>query len=220
MLFRFYLLLYCRYRDHRGPQPHGLPADDPLRGGYSARSISFLFVSVICFHFAFILLLFCFYFLSFCFHFFSFFFHFSFIFLSFFFRYFSFFFPYFLYVSYIAGTVTIEALSPTSCRQTIHCEANIPPLFHVPGTGLIAAKGVKDRIGQIYRDLPAVVEKWLVMRKTLQDSENYAALWEGDDVSCETHYVPTKLLFFFSKFRIYLFTGSVRSPRPATHHFC
>ena len=27
-----------------------------------------------------------------------------------------------------------------------------------------------------------MVEKWLVLRKAVQEFENYAALWEGDDV--------------------------------------
>ena len=33
----------------------------------------------------------------------------------------------------------------------LHCTANVKPLFGVPGTGRIAAQGVKDQLADSYR---------------------------------------------------------------------
>jgi len=81
----------------------------------------------------------------------------------------------------VTGTVVIEAVSPSRCKQTLTCEANVKPLFGVPGTGRIAAQGIKDNLTKAYNLLPQVLDKWLVVRKALLDDEHNArAMWEGD----------------------------------------
>eukprot|EP00238_Polyblepharides_amylifera_P015352 CAMPEP_0196600356 /NCGR_PEP_ID=MMETSP1081-20130531/95347_1 /TAXON_ID=36882 /ORGANISM="Pyramimonas amylifera, Strain CCMP720" /LENGTH=267 /DNA_ID=CAMNT_0041926189 /DNA_START=383 /DNA_END=1186 /DNA_ORIENTATION=- len=70
----------------------------------------------------------------------------------------------------VTGTVTIEAVSSTSCTQNLECEVKVCNLFRVPGTGRLAANGVKANLIKSYKLMPEVVDKWLACRGAMTKS--------------------------------------------------